>query len=183
MLSSQPTPIRFSDRAILDDETLISLLETAMVGRIGMLAEEEEPYIVPMNYAYERAVGGPLGRIIIHGAHEGRMLRALTANPVVCFEIDAYLATIPDPVLCEYDTAYASVICRGHARLLTELEERTVALRVLARKYASPEQANALKQKTVERFRSTSGAHTAVVEIVLETMTGKQRPSPLPIIE
>ena len=72
---------------------------------------------------------------------------------MVCFEIDAYLTTIPDPVLCEYDTAYASVICRGHARLLTGVEECTVALRVFARKYASPEKADALKQKTVERSR------------------------------
>jgi nitroimidazol reductase NimA-like FMN-containing flavoprotein (pyridoxamine 5'-phosphate oxidase superfamily) len=182
MLSSQPTPIRYSERAILDDEILISLLETAMVGRIGMLAEGE-PYIVPMNYAYERAVGGPLGRVIIHGANQGRMVRALAANPAVCFEIDTYLATIPDPVLCEYDTAYASVICQGQARLLTDLEERTMALRVFARKYASPEKADALKQKTVERFQSSSGAHTAVLEIRLETMTGKQRPSPLPPLE
>jgi DNA/RNA-binding domain of Phe-tRNA-synthetase-like protein len=29
MFSSQPTPIRFSERAILDDETLLSLLNTA----------------------------------------------------------------------------------------------------------------------------------------------------------
>jgi nitroimidazol reductase NimA-like FMN-containing flavoprotein (pyridoxamine 5'-phosphate oxidase superfamily) len=182
MLSSQPTSIRFSERAIQDDETLISLLNIAMVGRIGMLSEGE-PYVVPMNYAYERVASSPLGRVIIHGADQGRMLRALAANPVVCFEIDTYLATIPDPVLCEYDTAYASVICRGHARLLINLKERTMALRVFARKYASPEKADALKQKTVERFQSSSGAHTAVVEIMLETMTGKQRPSPLPTLE
>lgn len=182
MASSQPTPIRLSERAIEDDETLFSLLNKAMVGRIGVIAEGE-PYIVPMNYAYERIAGSPLGRVIIHGADQGRMLRALAANPVVCFEIDTYLATIPDPVLCDYDTAYASVICRGRARLLIDLEERTLALRVVARKYASPEKADALKQKTVERFQSSSGARTAVVEIIIETMTGKQRPSPLPIVE
>lgn len=79
MFSSQPTPIRFSERAILDDETLISLLNTAMVGRIGMLSEGE-PYVVPMNYAYEPTVGGLLGRVIIHGADQGRMLRALVTQ-------------------------------------------------------------------------------------------------------
>jgi len=73
MLSSQPNPIRYND---LDSETLISLLSTAMVGRIGMIAEGE-PYTVPMNYVYEHAVGGALGRVIIHGANQGRMVRAL----------------------------------------------------------------------------------------------------------
>jgi hypothetical protein len=39
MFSSQPPPIRFSERAILDDETLLSLLDTTMVGHIGVLSE------------------------------------------------------------------------------------------------------------------------------------------------
>jgi len=180
MESSQPTPIRYSERAIQDEATLISLLETTIVGRIGVIAEGE-PYIVPMNYVYEQTADSSPGRVIIHGADQGRMLRALATNPGVCFEIDTYFATIPDPVLCDYDTAYASVICRGHARLLIDLEERTLALRLFARKYATPEKADALKQKTVERFQSSTGAHTAVVEILLETITGKQRPSPLPV--
>jgi len=102
---------------------------------------------------------------------------------VVCFEIDTYLAAIPNSVLCDYDTAYASVICRGHARLLIDLEEHTLALRVFARKYASPEKVDALKPKTVEHFQSSYGAHTAMIEIRLETMTGKQRPNPLPEME
>lgn len=177
MLSQQPTPIRYNKRATLDDEMLVSLLETALVGRVGVIAEGE-PYIVPMNYAYERAKGGPFGRIIIHGADQGRLLSALAANPAICFEIDTFLATIPHPVLCEYDTAYASVICRGQARLLTELAERTAALRVLARKYATPAKAAALKEKTVDRFRSGTGAATAVVEIALESITGKHYPGP-----
>src|SRR6266567_5385365 len=90
MLSEQPTPIRYSKRAMLEDETLVSLLETALVGHIGVIAEGE-PYIVPMNYAYDRENGGPLGRVIIHGADQGRLLRALATNPEVCFEIDTFL--------------------------------------------------------------------------------------------
>src|SRR5689334_15447740 len=104
MPSEQPTPIRYSKRAMLEDETLVSLLETTLVGHIGVIAEGE-PYIVPMNYAYDRENGSPLGRVIIHGADQGRLLRAIATNPEVCFEIDTFLATIPHPVLCEYDTA------------------------------------------------------------------------------
>jgi nitroimidazol reductase NimA-like FMN-containing flavoprotein (pyridoxamine 5'-phosphate oxidase superfamily) len=173
MPSEQPTPIRYNKRAMQEDERLVSLLETTLVGHVGVIAEGE-PYIVPMNYAYDRENGGPLGRVIIHGADQGRLLHAITTNPKVCFEIDTFLETIPHAVLCEYDTAYTSVICFGYARLLTALEERTIALRVLARKYATPARAAALKEKTVDRFRSDSGASTAVVEIVLERMTGKQ---------
>jgi hypothetical protein len=56
--------------------------------------------------------------------------------------------------------------------------ERTVALRLFARKYASAEKAEMLKERTVERFRSDMDAQTSVYEILLERMTGKQQLGP-----
>ncbi len=98
----------------------------------------------------------------------------------MCFEVDEPSATLPDPVLCEYDTAYSSVLCFGRARVLASLDERTAALRVFARKYAREEEADALKGRTVEAFRGWFGAHTAVIEIAVENMTGKRQPVVVP---
>jgi nitroimidazol reductase NimA-like FMN-containing flavoprotein (pyridoxamine 5'-phosphate oxidase superfamily) len=166
--------IRREARAIAEQHMLAALLHAAVVGRVGVIAGGE-PYIVPMNFAYDDDEGATPGRIIVHGASQGRLLRAIETHPRVCFEIDTYLSTIPHAVLCEFDTAYASVICWGDAQLLISLEERTTALRLLARKYAPVEKANALKKRTVERFRSDMGSQTAVVAITIETMTGKQQ--------
>jgi hypothetical protein len=99
-------------------------------------------------------------------------------TPVVCFEIDTFIETLPHPVLCEYDTAYTSVICWGRVHQVMMVAERTVALRLFARKYASAEKAEMLKERTVERFRSDMDAQTSVYEILLERMTGKQQLGP-----
>jgi uncharacterized protein len=174
MPSRHFTEIRRNERAITEQQALAALMHSAMVGRVGVIAEGE-PYIVPMNFAYDEKHGGSLGRIIVHGASQGRFLSAVERQSRVCFEIDTFISTIPHPVLCEFDTAYAPVICWGHAQLLASLEEQTAALRLLARKYAPVAKANALKQRTVERFRSDMGSLTAVVAITLDRMTGKQQ--------
>ncbi|HLC01475.1 MAG TPA: pyridoxamine 5'-phosphate oxidase family protein [Anaerolineales bacterium] len=161
--------VRRGDHAITDQATMDSLLRSAQVGRVGVVAEGD-PYIVPMNFAYEP------GRIIVHGADQGRLFRAIQSNPRVCFEVDEYIATLQDSVLCHYDTAYASVICFGTARVLEGLEDRTEALRSLARKYASEDEAEKLKLGTVEDYRGKLGAQTAVIEISIEVMTGKHQP-------
>jgi len=158
--------LRRMDHAITDPAVVAALMRTAMVGRVAAIADGE-PYVIPMNFAYEG------GRILLHGADQGRFIRAIARQPRVCFEVDEFLATLPDPVLCDYDTAFASVICVGVARVVEPIEERTRALRVLSRKYAPEDEAAALKSSTVAAYRGKHDAHTAVIEIAVEVMTGK----------
>ncbi len=167
--------MRRADHAITDPEALAALLRAALVGRVSVIANGE-PYVVPMNFAYDEGAGAASPRILLHGASQGRLLEAITRSARVCFEVDEFVATLPNPVLCDYDTAFASVICYGQARVLESLGERTEALRVLARKYATLEEADALKERTVEAYRGQFGAHTAVIAITVEEMTGKRQP-------
>lgn len=160
--------LRREDHGIEEFEVMEALLHSARVGRIGVIAQGE-PYVIPMNFAYEAS------KIYIHGANQGRLIEAIQANPRICFEIDQYIATIPDPVLCEFDTAYASVICYGTARVIDDLKERTAALKVIARKYAPENQAESLQEVTVSQFAGAFESRTAVVEISVESMTGKKQ--------
>ncbi|MDQ6694423.1 MAG: pyridoxamine 5'-phosphate oxidase family protein [Chloroflexota bacterium] len=171
--------IRKTSRLMSEEVELVSLLKSARVGRIAVIADGE-PYVVPMNYAYipgDPAANIP-ARILVHGADRGRFLIAIGANPRVCFEVDEHITTLPDPVLCEYDTAYISVLCFGHARLLQPVKERTEAMRAISLKYAPPEEVARLRESTVEKYRSSLGAQTGVVEIIVERMTGKRQSLP-----
>ena len=165
--------IRRTERVLEERGAIDALLARAPVCRVAVVAGGE-PYVVPMNFAHEGE------RVVIHGAESGRLLDALRADPRVCFEVDEHLGTIPHPVLCKYDTDYLSVIGFGTARVLEDLEESTAALRLLARKYASPEKANRLNEKTVAEYRSkTTGSGTLVIEIELERMSAKAHPARL----
>jgi uncharacterized protein len=164
--------LRRTDRELTSRRDIDALLARAPVGRVGVIADGE-PYVVPMNFAHAG------GRVVIHGADSGRLIGALHADARVCFEVDEHLRTLPDPVLCSYDTAYLSVVAFGRARVLEDVDERTEALRLLAAKYAPERDPRRLRPRTVEDFRAAStGSRTSVIEIELERVTAKRGGAP-----
>lgn len=168
--------LRRTDHEITDRAALEAILERALVARVGLIADGE-PYVVPMNFVYAD------GRIILHGPNQGRFYRAVQTAPRLCIEVDEFVATLPHPVLCDYDTAYASVICVGTAEVIESLEERTEALRLFARKYAPAEEADDLKPSTVAGYVGKMEARTAAISMRVEHMTGKRQPFEAPTIQ
>jgi len=98
-------------------------LTVAPVGRLGMITPEG-PYIIPTGYCYTE------GKIFIHLCREeGRKMRALKANPLVCFEVDESLS---DASLAK------SVIITGRAEIITEPKRMIPYLQLLINKYRVP---------------------------------------------
>ncbi|MCU0635956.1 MAG: pyridoxamine 5'-phosphate oxidase family protein [Gemmatimonadaceae bacterium] len=58
------------------------VLHEEVIGRIGC-RDGEDCYVVPVTYAYD-------GHAIYGHSREGRKLRAMTAHPRVCFEVDRW---------------------------------------------------------------------------------------------
>jgi nitroimidazol reductase NimA-like FMN-containing flavoprotein (pyridoxamine 5'-phosphate oxidase superfamily) len=80
----------------LTAEEIENVLRTASVGRIGCLVEGW-PYVVPVTYAYDGEF------VYVHSA-DGMKVRAMRANPNVCFEVEQI----------ETRTKWRTVIARGH---------------------------------------------------------------------
>lgn len=160
--------LRHGDRAMPDAEAR-KLLAGALVGRLG-LSRDDQPYIVPVNFAFKDS------HLYVHCAETGMKIDFLRANSKVCFEVDERIGTDSDPVICNYDTTYRSAIIFGRARLVTDLEEKTTAMRLIATKYAfgkDVEAALRLSSTTVDEYRSSQGSSTSVIEITVERLTGK----------
>ena len=160
--------LRKKDRAMPEAETL-ETLRSAMVGRLG-LCRDDQPYIVPLNFAYQD------DHIYAHCAETGMKVEFILSNSNVCFEVDERIGTVADPVICDYDTAYRSVIVFGRAHLLTTLQEKTHAMRLIATKYSfgkDLEAARKLSIITVDKYRSPLGSSTSVIDITVERITGK----------
>jgi nitroimidazol reductase NimA-like FMN-containing flavoprotein (pyridoxamine 5'-phosphate oxidase superfamily) len=160
--------LRHGDRTMPEAEAL-KLLGGALVGRLG-LSRDDQPYIVPVNFAFKD------GHIYVHCAEAGMKIDFLRANSKVCFEVDERIGTVADPVICDYDTAYRSVIIFGLARLVMDLQEKTDAMRLIAVKYAfgkDVEAARKLSSTTVDEYRSSQGSLTSVIDIIVERLTGK----------
>ncbi|MEN6327059.1 MAG: pyridoxamine 5'-phosphate oxidase family protein, partial [Syntrophomonas sp.] len=67
--------------------------------------------------------------------------------------------------LCDYSLRYQSVITRGKATMLEDLNEKIAALNILASKYSKGNTSSVIDPKKAEV--------TAVIVIDIEEMTGK----------
>jgi hypothetical protein len=144
-----------------------TMLQTTLVGRLGLCCGSQ-PYVIPINFAYHK------GHIYFHCADVGMKIQYLRNNPIVCFEVDEHVGTVEAPVICNYETAYRSVVAFGRATILADHEKKTTALRLIVAKYAGNENAQKLETRTVEKYRSPKGSETVVVDIKIEKVTGKR---------
>ena len=160
--------MRRKDREIADPTEIAKIMSNAQVGRIG-LSMNEQPYVVPVNFAFDRE------RIYFHCADTGMKLEFLRTNPRVCFEVDENLGIVPGPVPWMFGFAYRSVIAFGTARILTDAEEKTMATRLITAKYAGKEMAGMITPELTERYRSSLGSRLVIVEVKVESITGKHR--------
>ncbi len=153
---------------ITDKSVKESILQKCTVGRMATIDEDGYPYIVPLNYVYWQ------GKIYFHCAHEGEKVANISRDNRVCFEVDiplSYLDTgfFPENTVPAGVTQfYHSVIIRGKATIVNDLQEKIDALNALV---VAHEPGVKIKKITSE-LPAVKGCK--VIAISVESMTGKQ---------
>ncbi|EPA04617.1 pyridoxamine 5'-phosphate oxidase family protein, partial [Candidatus Nitrosarchaeum limnium] len=104
------------------------------VGRISSIDDNGYPQIIPMNFVYIDNC------IYMHSHTKGEKIENIHRNNKVGFEVDRELEFLPsyfeDPKDASLaDTLYISVVIKGKASLVTDKEEKTLALNGLMEKY------------------------------------------------
>ncbi len=153
------------ERQITDPQQIQSILDTAKVLHLG-LAVDNEPYVVPMNYGYTVEDGKLI--IYLHSALRGKKLDMIRANPRVFFEMDCGLEPFEGKVACQYGLAYSSIMGRGTARIVEDVEEKKQAMSIL------------MKTQTGKdfTFEDRLVSIVAVIRIDVAEYTAKHRPIP-----
>jgi nitroimidazol reductase NimA-like FMN-containing flavoprotein (pyridoxamine 5'-phosphate oxidase superfamily) len=149
--------MRRKEKSIPPDEAEL-ILANALVGRLGT-SWNDEPYIVPLNFAYDR------GKVYFHCANRGKKIEFMLRNPAVCFEVDDFLGIKGSEKPCSLGAYYRSVIAFGNANIIKEAEKKEEALKKIVNKYAKSVKFS-IDQDVLDR--------TEVVEITVEKITGKQ---------
>jgi hypothetical protein len=156
------TGLRRTDKEIKDKSEVEAVLRDATVGRLGT-SRDDTPYVVPVSYVYTK------GKIIIHGARQGKKMEDIAANPRVCFEVDiSEIIASDDP--CNYSYRYRSVIANGTAKILEDPNEKLEGLRLLTERYA-PGKGPDLTEEHLKKNWNLN-----VVEITIHEMVGKKSP-------
>ena len=153
------------EQQVTDINEIIEILEKSKVVHVGMI-DGDEPYVVPMNYGYILEDGKPV--IYLHGARRGRKIDAIKANPKVFYEMCCDITPFEGEVACKYGITYASIMGRGLATLVEDVEEKKKALSIL------------MKTQTGKDFQFEDKLTTVVSIIRIDTLefTAKKRPFP-----
>ena len=153
------------ERQITDEAQITAILDAGKVLHLG-LAVDNEPYVVPMNYGYTRENGKLV--MYLHSAVRGKKLDMIRANPKVFFEIDCDLVPFESELPCQYGLSYSSVMGKGIAHIVDDVEEKKKAMSILMKTQTN-------KDFT---FEDRLVSVVAVIRIDVENYTAKHRPIP-----
>lgn len=153
------------EQEITDINEIIRILDESKIAHLG-LVDGDEPYVVPMNYGYIMENGKLT--IYLHGANRGRKLDLIRANPKVFFEAECDLVPFEGDVACRYGIAYSSIMGKGTAEIIEDVEEKKLALSVL------------MKTQTGKDFEFEDKMTTivSIIKINVSEYTAKFRPMP-----
>jgi len=154
------TELRRKERAMKTSREMELLLERMPVGRLAVTTEEG-PYIVAVNYLFFE------GSIYFHSGLAGRKMEALRADPRVCFMVDEIGPQVLWEQGCGISQVYKSVVCFGKAEFVEGKVEKGRILEKMVQKYVpSSYTSSPMKDQNIKK--------TAVVRIVIESMSGKE---------
>ena len=150
---------------VTDLNEIRAILDTAKVLHLG-LAVDNEPYVVPLNYGYTMEDGRLT--LYLHGANQGKKLDMIRANPRVFFEMDCDRMPFDGVLPCQYGMVYSSVMGRGTAHIVEDVEEKKNAMSIL------------MKTQTGKDFSFNDRlvSIVAVIRIDVAEYTAKHRPLP-----
>ena len=151
------------EREVTDPSRICEILDKSMVLHLGMV-DGDEPYVVPMNYGYTMEDGKLT--VYLHGALWGRKLDIIRVNPKVFFSLECDVVPFAGDIACRYGTTYASVMGRGTAEILTDVDEKKKGLSVL------------MKTQTGKdfTFEDKMVSIVSVIKIDVAEYTAKERP-------
>ena len=150
---------------ITEPDQIARILDTAKILHMG-LAVDNEPYVVPMNYGYTMEDGKLV--LCLHSAVQGKKLDMIRANPKVFFEVECDLLPFYGRVPCQYGLSYSSLMGRGEARIIEDVEEKKEAMSIL------------MKTQTGKdfSFEDRLVSIVSVIRIDVAEYTAKHRPVP-----
>ena len=153
------------ERQITDPKQIEAILDASKVLHLG-LAVDNEPYVVPLNYGYTMEDGKLV--IYLHGAQRGKKLDMIRSNPRVFFEMDCDRVPFEGVMPCQYGMVYSSIMGRGQAHIVEDVEEKKKAMTIL------------MKTQTGKdfTFEDRLVSMVAVIRIDVAEYTAKHRPLP-----
>lgn len=146
---------------ILEEQEIVeNIISQADICYVGMVDEQNTPYVIPMNFGYKDGV------IYLHSGPTGHSIDILNMNNNVCvtFSIDHELVFQHPKVACSYRMKAKSVICRGKVCFIENLDDKRDALNIIMSHYSD---------KTFE-YSEPAVKNVKIWEIPIDNISAKE---------
>ncbi len=151
-------PMRRKNQELPHDECEL-ILNKATSGVLALSGDDDYPYAVPLSYVYDN------GKIYFHCAKTGHKIDAISRNEKASFCVIDQDLIIPE----KFTTYFRSVIVFGKIRILTDENEKRLAIEKLAKRYA-PNIGTVERQKAIDM----DYAPLCMLELSIEHISGKE---------
>jgi len=169
--------VREPHRGSFDRETIYKILDEGFVGHVGFTMDGQ-PYVIPTMFA---RVGEA---IYFHGSAASRMLRGLSGGLAVCVTVTLIDGLVLARSVFNHSMNYRSVVALGTATLVSEAEEKIVALRAFTEKIL-PGRWDDARQPNEKELKATSILRLALSEVSAKMRAGDvqddEEDYPLPV--
>ena len=129
--------MRRKDREVTDTNQIKKILDDCKTCHLAMV-DKGYPYVVPLSYAY--LIDDRKLTLYFHSAKEGRKIRILQENNVVCFEIcNEGEPLFAEKMPCNSGYFFSCVHGFGHAQFIEDMDEKCFALTLLMKHQANLE--------------------------------------------
>lgn len=150
--------MRRQEKEITDSSIIREILAKSEICRLGFV-DNEEAYIVPVNYAYEDGI------IYIHSATGGRKVDLIKRNSRVSFEIEYSNEIIKAGTPCEWSARYRSIMGKGNIIIEEDPVLKKKGLDLIVTRYGSNIELN---------YDESLFSRTILLILKIESITGKQ---------
>ena len=156
---------RVHEKAAYDRDAIAAILDEALVAHLGF-AHEGQPFVIPTLHAR-------LGdHVYVHGSSASRTLRALGGALPVCLTVTLLDGLVFARPVFEMSANYRSVVVLGHARAITDPDEKLAALEAFSDQVLPGRWAEARKP-TRQELKAT-----AILALPLDEVSAKARTGP-----
>lgn len=141
--------MRRKDREVKDFGKMLDIMRSCDCCRIG-LVDNDEAYIVPMNFGYEEFEGNII--LYFHCAEEGRKLDLISRQKNAVFEMDTGHGLAEGDSACQFSYLYKCIMGKGEIEILKDNDAKIHGLQRIMAHYSNAADWK-FSQEAVDRIR------------------------------
>lgn len=146
--------------------TIHSILDEGMVGHIGVVGDDGQPFVIPVLYARDG------DRVYLHGSPLSRLLGTLADGVPMCLTVTLLDGLVLARSAFHHSMNYRSVVILGQGRPIEDPERKDRALRALV-EHIVPGRSDDARGPSRKELKATE-----VIELEIDEASAKIRIGP-----